>query len=137
MIVPVVSVEVQPPKGSTVLVIEADIVSRITSQVFTGKIVLPHSLLSDALTVRPVPVRVADGVDVGVVAAAGDAEAGEGLVRLYPGEEVTLGFRVTSSLRKGDRVELQIFDARTDRRLGVSRKPATVARDLEVDDELP
>jgi hypothetical protein len=31
---------------------------------------------------------------------------------------------------------LHVFDARTDRRLATSDKPATVARRLEVDDEL-
>ena len=62
---------------------------------------------------------------------------GAGLVRLHPGEEVTLGFRITKRLLKGQKIELQVLDARTDRRLGASRKPAAVARTLEVDDGLP
>jgi hypothetical protein len=137
IVVPVLSVEVQPPKGSTVLQMEAEIAPRITGHIFTGKALIPHNLLSESLTVRPVPVRTADAREIGALATAGDAEAGEGLVRLAPGEEATLGFRVTSKLDKGDKVELHIFDARTDRRLATSRKAATVARALEVEDELP
>jgi hypothetical protein len=137
IVVPVLSVTVEPPKGSALLQVHAEITSRITSHIFTGKVVMPHNLLSKPLTVRPVPVRASDEWEIGVLATAGGAEEGEGLVQLTPGEEVTLGFRVTSRLSKGDKVELQVFDARTDRRLAVSKKAATVARALEVEDDLP
>jgi hypothetical protein len=137
IVVPVLSVEVEPPKGSSVLEVEAEIASRITSHIFTGKVAMPHNLLSEPLTVRPVPVRHSDGKEIGSLATAGGAEEGEGLVRLTPGEEVILGFRVTVTVNKGDKVELQVFDARTDRRLVASAKVATVARALEVEDDLP
>ena len=58
-------------------------------------------------------------------------------MRLTPGEPVVLGFRVTRSLAKNDKIELKVFDARNDRQRGVSEKAATVTRNLEVEDELP
>ncbi len=136
VVVPVLTAEIQPPEGSSVLLVEVSIGPAITTHIFTGRVVLPHNLLSEPVTVRPVPVRISDGQGVGVLATAGGAEEEEGLVRLNPGDEVMLGFRVTSSLEKGDKIRLRVFDARTDRKLGESAKTATVARRLEVDDEL-
>jgi hypothetical protein len=135
LIVPVITVEVRPPRAAAVFLIEASLTARITSQVFTAKLLTPENLLSEPLTVRAVPVRQSDHREVGVLVTAGGAEEREGLIRLRPGEEVSLGFRAIVGLAKGDKVELEVFDARTDRRLAVSR-PATVARALEVDDEL-
>jgi PglZ domain len=135
LIVPVITVEVQPPTAASLFVVDASLTAKITSQVFTGKLLMPESLLSAPLTVRPVPVRRSDDREVGVLVTAGGAEQGERLVQLQPGAEVSLGFRATTSLGKGDRIELQVFDAQTDRRLASSR-PSTVARALEVDDEL-
>jgi hypothetical protein len=135
LIVPVVTVEIEPPQGITVMSVSASIASKITSQVFTAKILLTADLLSAPIEVRAVPA-LQGGVEVGVLATAGGAETEAGFVRLEPGEEVTLGFRLTTTLERGDAVELQVFDARTDRLLAVSAKPATVARRLEVDDEL-
>lgn len=136
VLVPVLTVEVQPSSGSAMLSVDARIASTITSHIFTGTLVLPDNLLSERVTVRPVPVRISDERQVGVLVTAGGAEQGEGLVRLEPGDEVTLGFRVTTSLVRGDKVALRAFDARTDRTLGESTKTAAVARRLEVDDEL-
>lgn len=136
LITPVITVELEPPKGSAVSVIEAAIAEKITSHIFTAKLLLRSDLLSESFPVRPVAVRQSDGTEVGALATAGGAEVGEGLVRLVPGEEVTLGFRAAASLVKGDKIELQAYDARTDRRVAVSKKPATVARALGVEDEL-
>jgi hypothetical protein len=134
LVVPVITVEVQPAKAAAIFVVESSLTAKITSQVFTAKLLIPENLLSEPLSVRAVPVRQSDHREVGVLVTAGGAEEKEGLIRLHPGEEVSLGFRATMSLAKGDKVELQIFDARTDRRLAVSR-PSVVARALEVDDE--
>jgi hypothetical protein len=136
VLIPVLTIEVQPPHGNSVLEVEVRTAPTITSHIFTGTLVLPDTLLSEPVTVRPVPVRTSDEQDVGVLVTAGGAEQGKGLVRLEPGDEITLGFRVTRSLDKGDKVALRAFDARTDRLLGQSAKSATVARRLEVDDEL-
>jgi hypothetical protein len=137
VVVPVVTVRVPTAVGTTMITVEVQIARKITSQIFTAQVLLGHSLLSEPLTVRPVAVRVSDGEQVSAIATAGGAEQGEGLVRLKPGEPVILGFRVTRSLAKNDRIELKVFDARTDRQRGVSEKPATVTRRLEVEDELP
>jgi hypothetical protein len=137
VVVPVVTVRVPTAAGTTVLTVDVQIAPKITSQIFTGQLLLAHNLLSEPLTVRPVAVRVSDGEQISGIATAGGAEQGEGLVRLTPGEPVILGFRVTRSLAKNDKIELKVFDARTDRQRGVSEKPAVVVRKLEVEDELP
>jgi len=135
VLIPVLTVEIQPPQGSAVLAVEARIAPTITSHIFTGTLVLPDNLVSEPVMVRAVPLRITDEREVGVLVTAGGAEQGEGLVRLEPGDQVTLGFRLTTSLAKGDKVALRVFDARTDRLLGVSGKSGAVARKLEVDDE--
>lgn len=136
LIVPVVTIEVEATKqGSALPSVTATLTPKITSQVFTAKLELGADLLSTPMEVRVVPVSES-GDTIGVLATAGGAERDGGLVHLEPGEEATLGFRLTSTLDRNDKVELQVFDARTDRRLAVSDKPATVARRLEVDDEL-
>ena len=137
VVVPVVTVRIPPAGGTTVLTVEVRVAAKITSQIFTGQFLMADNLLSEPLTVRPVAVRASDGEQVSVLATAGAAEQAEGLVRLTPGEPIVLAFRVTRSLAKHDRIDLKVFDARTDRQLGISEKPATVARRLEVEDELP
>jgi hypothetical protein len=137
VVVPVVMVRVPVPGGTIVMTVEVEVAAKITSLIFTGELLLAHNLLSEPLTVRPVAVRASDGEQVSALATAGGAEQGEGLVRLTPGESVILGLRVTRTLAKNDKVDLKVFDARTDRQLGVSKKPATVARALEVEDGLP
>lgn len=134
LVVPVITVEVQASKAATVPTVEVSLSARITSQVFTAQLFMPENLLSEPLLVRAVPIRQSDYHEVGVLVTAGGAEEAEGLIRLRPREEVNLGFRVTRSLARGERVELQVFDARTERRLRAS-KTATVARSLEVEDE--
>jgi hypothetical protein len=136
LIVPVVSIEVRAPQGTTLMSVNASITSKITSQVFTAKVMLNADLLSSPIEVRAVPMlRAEPPVEVGVLATAGGAETDAGFVRLEPGHEVTLGFRLSTTLERGQEVELQVFDARTDRRLATSTKPAIVARRLEVDDD--
>lgn len=136
LVVPVVTMQIESTKqGATLPSLTATLTPKITSQVFTAKLTLAADLLSSPLEVRVVPVSES-GDAVGVLATAGGAEREGGLVHLEPGDEATLGFRLTSTLDKDDEVELHVFDARTDRRLATSDKPATVARRLEVDDEL-
>lgn len=136
LVVPVVTIEVEATKqGSSLPTLAAELTPKVTSHVFTAKLMLGADLLSTPLELRVVPVSET-GDTVGVLATAGGAEREGGLVHLEPGDEATLGFRLTSTLDKNDKVELHVFDARTDRRLATSDKPATVARRLEVDDEL-
>jgi hypothetical protein len=134
LLVPVVTLSLGPSEGAVQIVVEVALVPRITSQVFLGKLRLQQDLLSGPLDVRVVPVRRSDSAEVGVVATTDVGDEVEGLVHLKPGTELNIGFRLTSSLRKGDKIELQVYDARTDRRLATS-KPAVAARALEVDDE--
>jgi hypothetical protein len=136
LVVPVITIEVQPPQGIAVMSITASITPKITSQVFTAKLSLTADLLSAPIEVRAVPTLLGQAeVEVGVLITAGGAETDAGFVRLEPGEEVTLGFRLSSPLERGQEVELQVFDARTDRRLATSARTATVSRNLEVDDD--
>jgi hypothetical protein len=134
MLVPVITLEVQPPEGSVQVAVTASLTPKVTSQVVLAKIELQQDLLSEPLSVRLALERSKGGGEVGVVATT-DAEEHEGLIRLEPGRLTSVGFRLTSSLARGEKVELHVYDARTDRRLATS-KAATAARALEVDDEL-
>lgn len=136
LVVPVVTIEIKATKQELAFPnITATLAPKITSQVFTAKLSLDADLLSTAMEVRVVPVSES-GDTIGVLVTAGGAEREGGLVHLEPGEEATLGFRLTSTLDRNDKVELHVFDAQTDRRISVSDKPATVALRLEVDNEL-
>jgi PglZ domain len=133
--IPVITLELEPTEGATLPTIEASISGKITSQIFTARLLLQPDLFGRLTTVRPVPVRVQDGAEVGVLVAAGGAEFGEGLVRLEPAQAIGIGFRVAARLRRGEEIVLRVLDGRTDVLLG-SSPPATVGRDLEIDDEL-
>jgi hypothetical protein len=111
-----------------------NLTARITSQVFTGTVELQTGLFASGTDVRVVALRTSDVAEVGRMLTAGGAEIGEGMVHLEPGRTVSLGFRVTKSLRRGEEVAVHVLDAKTDRLLG-SSKPARVGRDLEVEDD--
>ena len=134
LLVPVLTIETEEPQGSTDVSIKATITPTITSQIFIGEIWMDQDLFSEPLELRVVPV-VRDGSrEVGTIVTTDAGDPAEGLIRLSPSQPASVGFRLTSSLRKGDRVVVRVFDARTDR-LHATSKPGIAARDLEVDDE--
>ena len=134
LLVPVLTVEVEAPQGHAEVSVEATITATITSQIFVGEVWMKHDLFSEPLEVRVVPVSAKDGGEVGTIVATDAGDRAGGLIRLSPSQPASVGFRLTSSLSKGDRVVVKVFDARTDR-LYATSKPAVAARDLEVDDE--
>ncbi len=134
LLVPVLTVETEAPQGRTEVSVEATITPTITSQIFVGQVRMEHDLFSEPLEVRVVPVSAEDDGEVGTIVSTDAGDPAEGLIRLSPSQPASVGFRLTSSLRKGDRVVVKVFDARTDR-LHATSKPGVAARDLEVDDE--
>ena len=136
MLVPVVTVEIDPPDSEEPITIKATISGKITAGVFTGKLELRSGLFAvDPMDVSVAAVRVSDQVDVAKLLAAGGADTSKGVVRLEPDEEVLLSFQVTTSLARGDKVALMIHDVRTDRKVTESA-PASVAAAVTVEDEL-
>lgn len=137
LLVPVLAFELAEARGRAEIVLQVSLASKITTHVFLGKLQMREDLFSEPMDVRvvPVPIAAETGEEVGVLVTTDADEEAEGLVRLEPGASAAVGFRLTKSLSKGDKVVLQVFDARTDRLLATS-SPAIVARELEVDNEL-
>lgn len=133
LMVPVITVSMDASQATRAVSVEAVISSKITSEIFTAKLILKSGLFAvEPLDVGVTAVRVSDGEEIGRIVAAGGADNEEGLIRLSPDVEALLSFQVTRSLNKGDKVELRVMDVRTDRRLSTS-KPAQVAITLVVD----
>ena len=133
LLVPVITVQMDASQATKAVSVEAAISGKITSEIFTAKLVLKSGLFAvDPLDVGVNAVRVSDGEEIARIVAAGGADNEEGLIRLSPDVEALLSFQVTRSLTKGDKVELRVMDVRTDRRLATS-KPAQVATTLVVE----
>lgn len=136
MLVPVITVQLNSKKDGEPLTVDASIAGRVTSRIFTGKLMLKSGLFAvEPMDVSVTAVRVSDDREVAKLVAAGGAEVGEGVVRLTPDTEALVSFQVVADLVKGDKVELRVLDVATDRRLARS-KPAQVALDLFVEADL-
>ena len=136
LVVPVVTVEIDAEETGEPLTIDASISGKITSGIFTGKLVLKSGLFAvEPVDVSVGVVRISDGAEVAKLVAAGGDDIAEGVVQLVPDTEALVSFQVISDLAKGDRVELRVLDVRTDRRLAKS-KPAHVAANVAAEPEL-
>lgn len=136
MLVPVITVQIDATKDGEPLTVEVSIAGRVTSRIFTGKLMLKSGLFAiEPVDVSVSAVRVGDGREVAKLVAAGGADIGEGVVRLTADTEALVSFQVIADLAKGDKVELRVMDVGTDRRLARS-KPAQVAVDVLVESEL-
>src|SRR5690606_25647393 len=134
LLVPVITAQIEPRPGAEPLTVEASISGKITSGVFTAKLVLKSGLFAaEPLDASVTAVRVSDGTEVAKLVAAGGADVAQGVVRLTPDEEALVSFQVIGDVAKGDRVELRVMDVRTDRQLAKS-KPAPVAADVRVEE---
>ena len=104
---------------------------RITTGVFSATLAFEPDLFTAELRVR-VSARSRSEVEVARVVAGEGYEEQTGSVRLRAGGLQVITFRVTTSLRKGDRVTLHVYDTDTDRLLARSR-PAEVVTAVGVD----
>jgi hypothetical protein len=133
LLVPVITAEIESQPGAEALNVEVTISGKITSGIFTAKLLLKSGLFAtEPIDVSVTAIRVSDGIEVAKLVAAGGADVAEGIVRLSPEEEALVSFQVIAELAKGDKVELRVMDVRTDRRLARS-KPAQVASNVPVE----
>src|SRR5690606_22811615 len=136
MLVPVITVRLDAKKDGEPLTVEVSIAGRITSRIFTARLLLKSGLFAiDPVDVSVSAIRVSDGREVAKLVAAGGAEIGDGVVRLSPDTEALISFQVVADIAKGDKVELRVMDVATDRQLARS-KPASVAIDVLVESDL-
>ena len=131
-----VTVEIDAEETGEPLTIDASISGKITSRIFTGKLVLKSGLFAvEPVDVSVGVVRISDGAEIVKLVAAGGADIAEGVVQLVPDTEALVSFQVINDLAKGDRVELRVLDVKTDRRLAKS-KPAQVAANVSAEADL-
>lgn len=108
--------------------------NRVSTGVFSATITLPPNLFAEELRVRMV-ARDRASRDVARPVAGEGFEEQAGSVRLTGPDQQVVTFRVIASLRRGERVTLEVYDVETDRLLAKS-KPAEVMTDVTVGDEL-
>jgi hypothetical protein len=108
---------------------------RIVTGVFSARVELKRNLFSDAAVLRVVGRRKAPEGEVARVAAGIGFDPVTGTITVSVEEPAIITLRVTASLKKGERVVLELYDAGTDR-LVASSEAARVVTDVRVDDEL-
>lgn len=132
LVVPVMTVRahaaVAPGGGKIAVRVAGD---RITTGVFSASLTFKADLFTTELQVR-VSARNRGGREVAKIVAGEGYDEQMGSVRLRGGAPQIVTFRVITSLGRGDRVILHVYDADTDRLLAKSR-PAEVVTDVGVD----
>lgn len=132
LLVPTIVVRTGPATGVTLPVHVEVPGERVTTGVFSAKLVSKPNLFSEVVHTRVV-ARCGGKEVARLVAGQGFNEA-TGAVDLGANAVQIVTFRVVERLRKGDRVTVEVYDSRTDRLLGKSN-PAGVTVDLSVADE--
>lgn len=135
MMVPVLDVRfpvlAEEPGGVT-----AEIVGgRVTTGVFSARIEVSPDLFTASAVLRVLARSTKNKAEVAHVVAGTGHDLASGTVTVTAGEPAMVTLRVAASLSKGEKVVLEVYDARTDRRL-VSSSPAQVASEVRIDDEL-
>jgi hypothetical protein len=116
--------------------ISAEVVGgRITTGVFSAKIDVRPDLFSTSAVLRVLARGKKSKAEVAEVAAGTGHDPASGTVTVVAGEPGVVTLRVSASLAKGDKVVLEVYDARTDRRLATS-SPAEVVGEVRIDDDL-
>jgi hypothetical protein len=135
LLIPVLAVrqEVQegPSKAKIVLRVTGN---RIVTGGFSAVVEFQPDLFTPDLPARLV-ARNKQGQVVAQVRGGDGYDEPSGVVTLTGGRAQTVRLVVTKNLAKGDRVILEVYDARTDRRLARS-EPVPVAAAVEVGDDL-
>ena len=132
LVVPVVLVRVHEPASPARKEIHVEVVgNRVATGVFSAKLAFVPDLFVSELKVR-VSARNRNGHEVARIVDGEGYDERTGIVRLSGRESQVVTFRVTASLKRGDRVMLHVYDADTDRLLGKSNA-AEVLADIGVD----
>jgi hypothetical protein len=135
LVVPVLDVRfsalAEQPGGVT-----AEIVGgRITTGVFSARIEVKPDLFTATAVLRVLARSKRSKTEVADVMGGNGHDPASATVTVAAGEPAVITLRVNASLSKGDKVVLEVYDARTDRRL-VSSSPAEVLGEVRIDDEL-
>lgn len=132
LVVPVIAFRAHTTGGSVGRKIAVRIAGgRITTGVFSASLDFQPDLFTTELRVR-VSARSRSEVEVARVVAGEGYDEQTGSVRLRTGGPQVITFLVTTSLSKGDRVTLHVYDADTDRLLAKSQ-PAEVVTAIGVE----
>lgn len=108
---------------------------RIVTGVFSARVELKRNLFSETAVLRVIGIRKAPQGEVARAAAGNGFDATTGTITVDVEQPAIITLRVTASLKKGERVTLELYDARTDRLVATSGE-ARVVTDVRVDDEL-
>lgn len=136
LLVPAIVVRTAPTAGVASVRVEVPS-GRITTGVFSAGLFLDPNLFSESVSARV--VARSGGKEVARPVAGQGFDEARGAVELRadrsPGDPQIITFQVVERLRKGERVTVEVYDSKTDRLLGKSKR-VEVAVDLRVGDEL-
>jgi hypothetical protein len=135
LVVPVIVADLVPAKSKAKTDVDIDIVGgKITTSVFAASLTFAGDLFTSEVVVRVIARRGPDQ-EVAQIADGDGYSPERGTITVAAGSEARLVFKITRPLEPNDRVELQVFDARTD--LLLATAPATVAVPVRtMEDEL-
>jgi hypothetical protein len=118
LLVPVVVCETQKAVAPQKLRVGVSVAgNRITTGVFSASVEFDPDLLRSEIDVRITAVRRSDGAVVARTVAGDGYDSVSGKVTVTAERPAVLTLQVTESLSTGDEIQVQVFDASTDRLL--------------------
>jgi hypothetical protein len=137
LLIPVITVSTRAAAQTEAAVTVRVPGDRVTTGVFSAVLTVKPSLFSAGDLYLRISVRDTAGREVARPVAGDYRQVGDLLVLqggYAAGTQAVLTFRVTESLRKGDRIRLEVYHGASDRLLGTGQ--AQVAAEVMVGDEL-
>ena len=135
LLIPVIVVDLEPALEPQKLDLEVAIAGgKITTGVFAATVEFHGDLFTNKVTFRVVARGGAGSEPVARVVSGDGYDPESGSVTVQTDRPSVLTFQVTANLEKDSRVEVQVLDARTGRRLAES--VAAVAAPVVVEDQL-
>ena len=134
LVVPVIVVQLAKSPEPQKLEVDVHVAGdRITSGAFAATLNFSGNLFTDQLTVRVVAAESV-GRPVARVVSGDGYDADSGTITVSNQSPSVLSFQVTANLSRGSKVEIEVLDARTGRKLTASR--VTVAAAIVVEESL-
>jgi PglZ domain len=135
LLIPVIVVDLEPALEPQKLDLEVAVAGgKITTGVFAATVEFHGDLFTNKVTFRVVARGGAGSDPVARVVSGDGYDPESGSVTIQTNRPSVLTFQVTANLEKDSRVEVQVLDARTGRRLAES--VAAVAAPIVVEDQL-
>ena len=135
LLIPVIVVDLEPAEEPQKLDIEVAVAGgRITTGIFAATVSFHGDLFTNEVTFRVVARGSSSSEPVARVVSGDGYDTESGSVTISRDQPAVLTFQVTSNLESDSRVEVQVLDARTGRRLAES--VASVAAAVVVEEEL-